>query len=382
MNILMMVTWYSPADAPSMQAGIFHYEQSIDLQRHCNMALYYPFDTNCQKKFYKKIEKGLLTYRSPLKHGLPIFHAWRIFLSMLRIKFDFHPDVIHAHVATGAGLYAVIFGKLLGIPVVLTEHSPAGLAGYDRPLVRRIANFVYKRSLYNACVSPNSMHELKELFPECNFGLVYNGVIAPKADASATEYRIPDCINMSIVATFYDEWVKGYQYLLPAIQTLVQEGYTNVRLHIVGGGIYEEKYKNMAKELGIENQCIFYGNCQKPKVYAIMSQMDFGLSTSLIECSGVSVQEMLMFGKPMVITKSGGANSLVTEDNAIVVDKESSEAIVNGIKEMMTRLDEFDEDTIKSYAYDHFEIRNISRQYRKIYLRATSKSNLSQQEIL
>ena len=74
-----------------------------------------------------------------------------------------------------------------------------------------------------------------------------------------------------------------------------------------------------------------------------------------------------MLGKPMVVTKSGGANSLVTPKTAIVVEKESVSAIVEGIKEMIARRDEFRDEEIKKYAYQNFEIGEISKKYMEIY---------------
>lgn len=366
MNVLMMVTWYSPKDAETMQAGVFHYEQSMDLKQHCNVAIYYPFDGKLQESFSEEEEKGILTFRSRMENGRPFYNRKKIFDDFKKINKTFRPDVIHAHVAVGAGIYAVLLGKRYGIPVVLTEHSPVGLAGYERKYLRMMAGYVHSHTKYNACVSMNSKEELQALFPKCQFGVVYNGVIAPTGLKDKRNYRREGCVNVSIVAGFYSEWVKGYQFLLPAMKELVRQGYEIV-LHIVGGGTYMEKYQKMAEELGIQDRCIFYGNCEKSQVYDIMSQMDFGLSTSLIECSGVSVQEALMLGKPMVVTKSGGANSLVTPETAIVVEKESSQAIVDGIKEMIARRNEFKDEEIRSYAYQNFEISEISKKYMKIY---------------
>jgi glycosyltransferase involved in cell wall biosynthesis len=128
-----------------------------------------------------------------------------------------------------------------------------------------------------------------------------------------------------------------------------------------------EFYQDMAKELGIENYCIFYGQCDRQKVFSIMNQMDFSISASIFESAGVSVQEAMLLGKPLVVTKSGGANSLVTEDSAIVVDRESTEALVNGIKEMSNRLPEFDTEKIRKYALANFEINQVSKKYMELY---------------
>jgi glycosyltransferase involved in cell wall biosynthesis len=179
-------------------------------------------------------------------------------------------------------------------------------------------------------------------------------------------YAKPGKINCCIVAAFYSKDIKGYQYLLPAMAKLKAQGLPVV-LHICGGGDYYEYYVNLAKELDIEDVCIFYGNCTKAEVYSIVSQMDFNISASLFECSGVSVEEALLLGKPMLVTRSGGANSLVTEEVAIVVDKGSTDALVEGIRQMAERLPQFDSQKIRAYAEENFEIDHVSRQYMTLY---------------
>ena len=115
------------------------------------------------------------------------------------------------------------------------------------------------------------------------------------------------------------------------------------------------------------------GQCDRQKVYSIVSQMDFNISASIFECSGVSVEEAMLLGKPMLVTRSGGANSLVTEDTAIVVDRGSTEAITQGILDMVQKLPTFDAKTIKDYAYRNFEIDHVSQSYARLYESLTKK---------
>lgn len=365
MNVLMMVSWYSPKEAESMQAGVFHYEQSMDLKNKCNVALYFPYDNTQKEKFSFGNEKGLLTFRTKRTRNR-IWSDIRIILDFMKIRKNFKPDIIHAHVATVVGKYAIIIGKLYNIPVVVTEHMPTQMINYEKKILRMIGHFVYKNSQFNACVSPFSKNELKFIFPDCQFEVIYNGIFLPKISNCNEQYAKKNYYNMSIVAAFYNEWVKGYQFLLPAIKIVKEKGY-DVMLHIIGGGDFQSKYESLAKNLGVWENCIFYGNCNKDKVYDILRQMDFGLSTSLIESAGVSVQEGLMLGKPMVVTKSGGANSLVTNDNAIVVEKGSELEIANGIVKMIDNLSNYDSDLIKAYAIKNFEISQISDRYYSVY---------------
>lgn len=372
MKVLMIVSWYSPKDADVMFAGVFHYEQSMALKPFCETALYYPFDADLKENFSKKEEKGLLTYRrkKPAR-SIPkisfLLHILRCFADLKKICKDFKPDVIHAHCAKPAGIIATLFGKLFGYPVVITEHCPIEQLDLDIPSKRAQLERIYNRSSANICVSIDSMNRLKSYLPSCQYQVIYNGIYSPETVGfDGNCYRIDGKINACIVAAFYSKDIKGYQHLLPAMAKLKAEGVPIV-LHICGDGDYFEYYKNMAKELDIEDVCIFYGNCLKRKVYSIVSQMDFNISASLFECSGVSVEEALLLSKPMLVTRSGGANSLVTDEVAIVVDKGSDDALVDGIKAMIKKLPEFSADEIYGYAFKNFEIGQVSRQYMDLY---------------
>ena len=43
LNILIMPSWYFSYKRDNVTAGIFHYEQAIDLQKYCNIVVYYPY---------------------------------------------------------------------------------------------------------------------------------------------------------------------------------------------------------------------------------------------------------------------------------------------------------------------------------------------------
>ena len=366
---MMMVTWFTSRDAEVLLDGVFHYEQSMALKQYADMALYYPFDQSEEKGLVKRMERDLLTYRFAPWHNDRARRFPEILKGSIEAVKDYQPDIIHAHVAAGAGVIAVIVGKLLHIPVIVTEHNPIELSHFDKKINRMLVDFVYRRTYANICVSKDSRDRLSKIFPKCEFHVIYNGIENPeRIEADGGNYAVEGKLNFAIVAAFYSKEIKGYQYLLPALAALKEKGYPFM-LHVCGGGDYLDYYKNMAKELGIEDSVIFYGQCERQKVYSIVRQMKFTVSASIFECSGVSVQEAMLLGKPLVVTRSGGANSLVTDQTAIVVDRESSEALTEGIEKMLKELDEggFESKEIQNYAYGHFEIDQVSKRYMKLY---------------
>jgi glycosyltransferase involved in cell wall biosynthesis len=375
MKVMMMVTWFTSRDAEVLLDGVFHYEQSMALKKYADMALYYPFDQSSEKGLVKNMERGLLTYRFAPKHQDRARRFPEILKGSIDAVKDYKPDIIHAHVAAGAGVIAVIVGKILHIPVIVTEHNPIELSHFDQKINRMLVDFVYRRTYANICVSKDSKDRLSVIFPKCKFHVIYNGIENPETiPADEESYAVPGRVNFAIVAAFYSKEIKGYQFLLPAIAALKEKGYS-LMLHVCGGGDYLDYYKQMAKDLDIEDSVTFYGQCERKKVYSIVRQMQFTVSASIFECSGVSVQEAMLLGKPLVVTKSGGANSLVTDRTAIVVDRESTKALTDGIEEMLKELEaeEFKSEEIRDYAYGHFEIDEVSKRYMKLYRKCLSK---------
>lgn len=379
LKILMIPTWYSARDAKVMFAGIFHYEQSMALKKYADTAVYFPYDMNYEGGFTQAEEKGMLTFRRGKRLAFlrPVFYV----LDYMRICKTFRPDVIHGHVGLGAGVAAALLGKIFRVPVVITEHNPLEMMGFENPKRIELAKSVYVRSKKNVCVSRHQMECLKEYFPEMDFQLIHNGVYDPMPmEIDGVSYAVDGKINACIAAGFYSKDIKGYQYLIPAVKKLVDDG-VNIMLHIAGDGDYFAYYRDMVRELDIEDNCIFYGMCNKQKLYSIMKQMDFIVSASLFESAGVTVQEAQLLSKPVLVTKSGGANSLVTKESAVVVDKGSTDALAEGAKEMIRRLgltfegvlatvlpeDKFDSDSIRTFALSQFEIDEVSKKYMEIY---------------
>ena len=95
--------------------------------------------------------------------------------------------------------------------------------------------------------------------------------------------------------------------------------------------------------------------------------MDFIVSASLMEASGVSVMEAMMLGKPILGTNSGGVDSLVPAFAGKIVEKGSADALADGIVYMLEHFSMFDNKRIETYANENYDKDIISRKYVEIY---------------
>lgn len=370
MNVLMLVSWYAPKG--QIGGGIFHYEQAIDLNRFCSCAIYYPYDRYIAQAYECGMENNIMVFRSKYALKNKIRNRMYMLRAMRRIVREFHPDIIHGNVATEGGRFAVMLGKIFRIPVIITEHSAIEASNVEHFPHYYYAKNVYGNSQYNACVSDALTKRLGEIFPKYSFHTVYNGIPKLEPRKNRHQYCRANSVNIGIVAGLYSKEIKGIQYVLPAIRQMLDKGYS-VYLHVIGGGEYLEHFIAEADRMGLAQHSTFYGECQRDKVFAIESEIDFAVSASLFESFGCAVAEAAMLGKPIVATRSGGVESIINPDNGILVEKGSTESIYKGMEWMYGHYMEYNAWKISEEAQRKFSIDAVSRKYMAIYEKVLKK---------
>lgn len=365
MNVLFMVSWYFSIADPN-PVGTFHTEQALELSKHCNIAVYYPYERNIKVPVCKNTELGLVTYRSKYKLEEKINNRKNMYKAMKQIIKEFSPDIIHGHVGTEAGRFAVMFGRLFGIPVMLTEHSSADLSGVRTFPHRQYAWMSYGGSRYNACVSDKLTTDLSGIFKNYKFHTIYNGIKIPEYIDDSVCYRVPDVVNMVLVASMYDRNIKGIPMLIPVLKRLKDDG-RKYAMHFVGDGGFRKEFEELVRQNEISDVCIFHGRKQRPEVFAIVSQMDFLMSVSRFESFGCTMAESALMGTPILASDSGGSASIVNNNNGILLDDYSEDALYRGICAMMDSYGKYDRNVIKEDAVKRFDIREITAKYIDIY---------------
>ena len=86
-----------------------------------------------------------------------------------------------------------------------------------------------------------------------------------------------------------------------------------------------------------------------------------------MESFGCSIAEVQMLGIPVVATRCGGPESIVTPKTGILVDKDNEETLYQGISQMIDNYMKYDSEEIKRYAAGKYSLDTISRQYYAIY---------------
>ena len=217
-------------------------------------------------------------------------------------------DIIHCNQrATVMTDIALLFGKLTGKRVFLTDHGGGGSLSLSRWFsLYPLLNGVLVQSQYSA-------RQLRS--PSSKTHLIYGGVSLPLTERYALE-RQGFTRVLSVGRLF--PW-KGYENLISALPD-------ELELHIVGR-IFDEDYFRHLQELAAGKQVTFitdasdedmqreYCTCSIMAQTSVYQQSD-GSHTQVPELFGLALAEGMMHGLAVVATDAGSLSELVCADES------------------------------------------------------------------
>lgn len=346
-------------------AGIFPYHQALlfsekGLKTGIISAGLIPFSHTFKSYRYK--EKTTIGNITVLRNYVRVFMPGRIALQLFRpliIKlylklFSVYienvglPDIVHAHNCIYAGLAAQTIKQKYGIPYVITEHSSL----YERKLVTkrqlRIAKEVFKEAGAKTSVSLALGKVL-----ESKMGEVVNPII-PIFNVLDTEFccvhggnskSTKDTIDILTIGSL--DANKNHSILIKAFATAFS-GKMKYRLLIGGSGDQRDSLELLSNKLNINSQVHFLGHLNREQVRTSMSSADVFVLTSNVETFGVVLIEALGLGIPVISTRSGGPNEIITENNGLLVPVGDQAELELALKYMVENLFNYDSQSISS----------------------------------
>lgn len=320
-----------------------------------------------EKYSFLKVKTGNLTeYTLTIKRSVPIinqinylFQTYR-FIN-LEILNKFRPDVIHSHLSYPAGFLGTLLQIRKKIPGLITEHSR--ITNYFRSWVHRLCiNYTLKNATSFITVSTSLKEEINSIYPR-RIVVIHNSVDTSKFRLSQSIHE--PLLNIGFLGGLGNN-NKGLDLLLKAVSLI---GNNNWFLHIGGKGMLLEEYRSIAKEYGILSNCKFYGEIERDKIADFYSCLDLFILPSRYETFGIVLIEAMACGIPVIATKCGGPQEIITEPTGILIEKDNIEELLAAIMNMAENLKTYNKETIRKYAEENFGqqafIVRISREYQE-----------------
>jgi len=304
------------------------------------------------------------------------------FLALVRFIRDHEIDLIHA-VTPNDELLACYATWLAKRGRVIGNRRNSG---YQLNLGRHIKNRLTCR--FRIPYLANSMAAVeaaakKEKIPGERFTVIRNPIAEERlrqglaAPVTRTELELDhDAFVVGSVATV--RAVKGYEVFLNAAKNVVAK-HPNARFLIVGeqeDPEYLGKLKNLASELNIEPNVIWYGSVENP--YRLLSVFDVAVLSSYSESFSNSVLEYAAFGLPIVASNVGGMKEIIQDgESGFLVpsgDPEQLAEKINTLLEDEPLRKKFGQNA-REHVFREFSEQRILEQYQDFYFRvyATEK---------
>jgi glycosyltransferase involved in cell wall biosynthesis len=237
---------------------------------------------------------------------------------LLRYLHEQRADLIHTQLLS-SNILGGIAGKMLGIPVVSTQHiydaPPKGTRSYwRRQLMWWVLRHCHDRII--AVSEGTRRHHLRmgRLAPD-KIVTLYNGIDLSaftagfEANRQATRRALgipPDAPLLITVAVLRP--AKGIQYLLEALPAIL-EAMPEARYLVVGSGDYEDHLKGLATSYGLADRVIFTG--VRHDVPNLLSISDLFVLPTLDEALPTVLAEAMAAQKPIVASRVGGVPEMV-----------------------------------------------------------------------
>jgi glycosyltransferase involved in cell wall biosynthesis len=366
MRVLFLTTWYPNKNNPNH--GIFVQDQAHALSREHDICVvaaridYTVFHFSKLKKQTSQNQK-IEEVRLVVAKSLPVFNQLnffiRAFFATYGVAKEFKPDIIHGNIGYPGAFWSWLVSKAIGKPFVITEHTK--ITNNFRSFIhKRLTLFGFKRAAGIISVSHNHARELAQRTHR-------KIVVIPNVIKFSKFENVKLLLPSSPVQIGFlggmNTPVKGLDILLKAIAK-IEEDYI---LHIGGKGTLMEEYKLLAKNLGIEKKCIFYGFIPLDEVPQFFGRLHFLVSASRFETFGIAMVEALASGLPVLATDSGGPQDFIDGENGMIVQKENVQAMTEGLKKMMAAYNTYDSHKIKNSILFKFSTENFIRQVNEVY---------------
>lgn len=370
--------------------GIFVGEQVEELSRHHRMTVLSPQPYwvgraalkpwslyRLLKDFRRRQRAPRPVYRFGARIFYPFFLApahpvfwmygmfWLLACFRLAWKHRREFEVIHAHNAYPDGWAAVVLGKILKKRVIITEHTGPFNNLTKNPLVRLQTLFALRRAHAVISVSRFLKSEICSYrIPEAHVRVIPNGfdprLFRPAPAVTCTEWQI---LFVGFLVP-----VKGIENLLRAGARLIHEYRASVRINIVGNGPQGPELRALARELGIADRVRWFPQATRREVARHMRERChvFVLPSSY-ETFGVVAVEALAVGRPVVATRCGGPEDIVTDDVGRLAPPNDPEALADTLYSAIRELTRRDFRIFRSHAETRFSYPLIAQRISQLY---------------
>lgn len=272
------------------------------------------------------------------------------------------PDVLHVQSVLYAGPLALKIYQKYHIPYCVMEHSTTFARGLVNDWQLSYIKYVTDNSQYNMAVSHDLANLLASKFTGSTWHYFPN--LLDTSFELEPNSKAVDSLQFCAVAGLQSK--KGFDVLLNAFAEVLKK-YSDYRLVIGGDGPEKDNLHQLAVRLKISHAVTFLGRLNREQVKTLMASSFCYVLSSHIETFGVVVIESLSQGTPVISTKCGGPESILTHDDGLLIEKGNVTDLANAMIQIIESSSSYDRDLIRANCLNRFSEKTFTKGILDIY---------------
>ncbi len=344
MKVLFLAGMYPRPAYP--QKGIFCHEQVRALKQIgvevdvVVPVVFYDRETTCKEWTFEGVNvRYVRFFKLPRAYGFQ--NTGKYLYKALKRKIDFTKyDVIHADAALPTGYAAMLASEKFKVPYVIHGHGldvflGESYQGYrNKNKIIAVCQMVYEKAAAVIGVSNKVLQKIAVRVPMQEKGFIaFNGVDTDRFFPIERENLITRFVSVGNLIP-----LKGHDYTIRAIKALVDKGYTNLHLDIVGNGYLDEELKRLVCQLQLEEYITFYGYIPYDGVRDIMQQSDAFVLPSYYEALGCVYLEAMACGLPVVGCYDNGIDEVYEDGKqGFLIENKNQEQLIAVMERLLNK---------------------------------------------
>lgn len=276
------------------------------------------------------------------------------------------PDIIHAHVAYPAGYIAMVLSEKLKIPYIITEHMspfPFQLFRKKNGQLTGLIREPYNASQRNIAVSVNLASKMKaQNIPK----------VAMVPNLINEDFFLPDAEKEEVDNHFIFAFIgrideqKGLRYLLEACN-LLNSRYSGFRMIVAGTGPKLKELKQFAADLNLNNKVEWSGLLTRQGVVETLGRSQALVLPSMHENNPLVILEALAMGKPVIATRCGGPEEIITPENGLLVEPRNASQLSDAMAQLMSGARTYDPKAIRKSCLERYSKKVVTGKIVSLY---------------